>query len=150
LAAAKRLLLEGWPHHLAALKANPRNPTYRQVYGNHLNVLAQVHAGLLEQEDAVRTAETRRDLTWNAPADAYDAACLLNLCIPSSPITRSWTTSSANKLPNSTAARQCSSSQCGEKGFKDVVHLKSDTDLNPLHQREDFQKLVVELEGKGK
>src|SRR5262249_50426701 len=81
-AAAKRLLLEGRPHHLAALKANPRHPTYRQSYRYHLNVLTGTHAGLLEQEDAVRTAETCRDLGWNALADAYDAACFLSLCVP--------------------------------------------------------------------
>jgi hypothetical protein len=33
------------------------------------------------------------------------------------------------------------------KGFKDVPHVKKDTDLDPLRQREDFQKLVAELEG---
>ena len=81
-AAAKRLLLEGRPHHLAALKANPRQPTYRQYYRAHLGQLTEVHAGLLEQEDAVRTAETCRDLGWNAPADAYDAACMLSQCVP--------------------------------------------------------------------
>src|SRR5262249_31110604 len=79
-AAAKRLLLDGQPHHLAALKANPRDPTYRQFYRNHLAALAAAHAGLLEQEDAVRTAETCRDLGWDAPADAYEAACYLSLC----------------------------------------------------------------------
>jgi hypothetical protein len=36
------------------------------------------------------------------------------------------------------------------KGYRDVVHLKKDTDLDSLRQREDFQMLVVELEGKGK
>src|SRR5262249_10444916 len=35
-AAAKRPLLEGRPHHLAALKAHPRHPTYRQFYRVHL------------------------------------------------------------------------------------------------------------------
>jgi serine/threonine protein kinase/Tfp pilus assembly protein PilF len=82
LTAAKRLLLEGRPHHLAALKANPRHPTYRQFYRNHLRLLIEVYAGLLEQADAVRTAETYRDLGWDAPADAYDAASLLSRCIP--------------------------------------------------------------------
>src|SRR5262249_14732699 len=43
-AVAKRLLLEGRPHHLATLKANPRHPTYRQFYRNHLKVLTAVHA----------------------------------------------------------------------------------------------------------
>ena len=36
------------------------------------------------------------------------------------------------------------------KGYKDVPHMKKDPDLDPLRQREDFQKLVAELEGKGK
>jgi tetratricopeptide (TPR) repeat protein len=81
-AEARRLLLDGRPHHLAALKASPRHPTYRHYYREHLRVLTQVHAGLLEQADAVRTAETCRDVGWNAPADAYDAACFLSQCIP--------------------------------------------------------------------
>jgi hypothetical protein len=36
------------------------------------------------------------------------------------------------------------------KGYKNVAHLKKDTDLDPLPQRDDCQKLVAELEGKGK
>ena len=35
------------------------------------------------------------------------------------------------------------------KGYRDVAHMKKDTDLDPLRQREDFQKLIAELEGKG-
>jgi hypothetical protein len=35
-------------------------------------------------------------------------------------------------------------------GYKDVAHMKKDTDLAPLRQREDFRKLVAELEEKGK
>jgi hypothetical protein len=81
-AAARHVLLEGWPHHLAALKANPRHPTYRQFYRNYLSALTGVLAGQLEQQDAVRTAEDCRDLGWNAPADAYDAACFLSQCVP--------------------------------------------------------------------
>ena len=36
------------------------------------------------------------------------------------------------------------------KGYKDVAHMKKDTDLDPLRKREDFQKFVAELEGKRK
>jgi hypothetical protein len=36
------------------------------------------------------------------------------------------------------------------KGYKDAAHVKKDTDLDPLRQREDFKKLITELEGKGK
>jgi tetratricopeptide (TPR) repeat protein len=148
-AAAKQLLMDGRPHHLAALQVNPRNPIYRQFYRNHLSVLTEVHAGLLEQEDAVRTAEACRDLGWNAPVDAYDAACFLSLCIP--------IVAKHDKLDDKQrkeaaqfygdAAMKLLREAVG-KGWKDVAHMKKDTDLDPLRQREDFQKLVAELEGK--
>jgi tetratricopeptide (TPR) repeat protein len=151
LAAAKRLLLEGRPHHLAALKANPRNPGYRQSYHNHLGLLTLVHAGLLEKEDAIRTAETRRDLGWDAPVDAYDAACCLSLCIP--------IVARHDKLDDKQRkeAAQFYGDQAMKrlreavgKGWRNVTHMRKDPDLIPLRPREDFQKLLAELEGKGK
>jgi hypothetical protein len=33
------------------------------------------------------------------------------------------------------------------KGHNDVAHMKKDTALDPLRQREHFQMLVAELEG---
>jgi serine/threonine protein kinase len=150
-AAAKRLLLEGRPHHLAALKANPRQPDFRRSYRSHLIAMTQLHAGMLEQEDAIRTAETCRDLGWNAPDDAYDAACLLSLCVP--------VVVKHDKLD--AKQRKAAAQFYGDaamkflrdavsKGYKDVMQMKTDTDLDPLRQREDFKKLLAELEGKGK
>jgi serine/threonine protein kinase len=150
-AAAKRLLLEGRPHHLATLKANPRHPTYRQFYRKHLKVLTEVHAGLLEKDEAVRTAEARRDLGWDPPADAYDAAGFLSGCIPIAAKhqklddrqreeSAQFYTNAALKLLRDAVS----------KGYQDVAHIKKDTDLDPLRPRDDFQKLVAQLEGKGK
>jgi hypothetical protein len=34
------------------------------------------------------------------------------------------------------------------KGYKDAAHMKKDSDLDPLRKRDDFQKLLAELEGK--
>jgi tetratricopeptide (TPR) repeat protein len=150
-AAAQRLLLEGRPHHLAALKANPRNPTYRQFYRAHLAALTPLHAGLLEQQDAVRTAETCRDLGWDAPGDAYDAACGLSLCVP--------IVAKHDKLDDKQrkeAAQFYADAAMKllrvavSTGYKDVALMKKDSDLDPLRRREDFQKLIAELEGKGK
>jgi eukaryotic-like serine/threonine-protein kinase len=148
-AAAKRLLLEGRPHHLAALKTNPRHPIYRHYYRNHLNALTRVHAGLLEQEDAARTAETCRDLGWDAVADAYNAACFLSRCIPIVAKHDKLDDKQRNEAVQfyGDAAMKLLR-EAVSKGFKDVVHMKKDADLNPLRQREDFQKLVAELEGK--
>src|SRR5262249_39690749 len=146
-AAAKRLLLEGRPHHLTALKANPRHPSYRQFYRRHLAVLIAVHAGLLEPDDAVRTAETCRDLGWNAPADAYDAACLLSLCVP---IMAEHDDLDATRRKEAAqfygdAAMKLLRDAVG-KGYKDVAHMKKDPDLDPLRRRDDFRTLVAELE----
>jgi serine/threonine protein kinase len=150
-AAAKRLLLEGRPHHLAALKANDRDPSYRQFYRSHLGMLTAAHAALLEPEEAVRTAETCRDLRWDAPRDAYDAACAMSQCVPivakqerlgdgQRQEARRFYGDAAMKLLRDAVS----------KGFKDVAHMTKDTDLDPLRSREDFQKFVAELEGKGK
>jgi len=150
-AAAKRLLLEGRPHLLAALKANPRHPGYREFYRRHLAVLTAAHAGLLEPEEAVRTAETCRDLGWDARADAYDAACFLSLCVP--------IVAKHDKL-DATQRKEAAQfygdaamkllRDALSKGYKGLAHMKKDTDLDPLRQRDDFRKLVAELEGKGK
>jgi serine/threonine protein kinase len=149
-AAAERFLLEGKPHHLAALKASPRHPTYRKFYRSHLSVLTGVHAGLLKKEDAVRTAETRRDLGWNPPADAYAAACFLSQCVP---IVAKHDKLSDRQRKEAVQfygdAAMKLLREAVSKGFKDVKQMKKDTDLNPLRQREDFQKLVAQLEGKG-
>jgi tetratricopeptide (TPR) repeat protein len=146
-ASSKRLLLEGQPHHLAALNANPRNPTHRQYYHNHLSALTSVHAGLLEQEDAVRTAEARRDLGWDAPADAYNAACLLSLCIPIVAKHAKLDEKQRHEAAQFYADAAMKLLRAAvSKGFEDAAHMKKDTDLDPLHPREDFQKLIAELE----
>jgi serine/threonine protein kinase/predicted RNA polymerase sigma factor len=149
-AAAKRLLLEGHPHHLAALKAKPRHPAYRQFYRNHLSVLTEVQAGLLEQADAVRTALIRRDLGWNAPADAYDAAWFLSRCIAI--VARHDQLDDKQRKEAAQfyadAALKLLRDAVG-KGYKDVMRMKKDPALAPLRRREDFKKLLTELEGKG-
>ena len=149
--AAKWELLEGRRHHLAALKATTRHPSYLLYYRYHLHLLTEVYAGLLKQEDAVHTAETCRGLGWDAPANAYDAACFLSRCVP--------VVAKHDKLDDERRkeAAQFYSDvamkllrDAVSKGYKNVALLQKDTDLDPLRQREDFQKLIAELEGKGK
>ena len=38
--------------------------------------------------------------------------------------------------------------QAAQKGFRDIAHLKKDTDLDGLRQRTDFQQVLVDLEAK--
>jgi hypothetical protein len=92
-----------------------------------------------------------RDLGWDPPADAYDAAGFLSGCIPIAAKhqklgdqqrkeSAQFYTDAALKLLRDAVSR----------GYKDVAHMKKDTDLDRLRQRDDFQKLVAELELKGK
>lgn len=151
LAAAKRLLLEGRPHHQAALQANPRNPTYRRFCREHLRLLTEVHAGLLEQEEAVRAAETCRELAWEPPADTVDAAGFLSRCISiveehaklnvaQRQLAAAFYADAALKLLRAAVGQ----------GFKDAAKLRADPAFAPLQANVDFQKLLADLEAKGK
>ncbi|MCX7699610.1 MAG: tetratricopeptide repeat protein, partial [Gemmataceae bacterium] len=146
LVAAKGLLEEGQPHHVAALKANPRHPTYRRFYRNHLNVLTTVHAGLLQHDEAIRIAGLRRDLGWNPAIDAYDAASFLCECIPI--VTQS---DQLDEVRRRQAGDMYADEamkllqHAVEKGFDDIQRLKSQPLFGPLHGRKDFHELLGRL-----
>jgi tetratricopeptide (TPR) repeat protein len=148
-AAAKGYLVEAGPHHAAALKANPRHPAYRQFYRNNLWALTRAHAGLLEPAEAVRAAETIRDLGWDPPANAYDAAGALCLCIP---VVAKHDDLDADQRKQAVRFYGDEAMKllrgAVNKGFGDVKHLKRDGIFAPLRRREDFRKLVAGLEGK--
>jgi len=40
--------------------------------------------------------------------------------------------------------------QAVAKGYNDPAHLKQDTDLTALREREDFKKLLAQVEAQGK
>ena len=92
-----------------------------------------------------------RDLGWDPPGNAYDAACALALCVP---IVREDQQLDVTKRE---AAIQFFADEAMKmllaavsKGFKNRQQMMEDTDLAPLRGREDFQKLIAELDGKGK
>jgi hypothetical protein len=85
------------------------------------------------------------------PRDAYTAACLLAGCarlvaqdeqLPESKRTELVTTYGDRALA---ALRQAV-----EKGAKEVAQIKKDPSLDPLRQREDFHRLLAEVEAKQK
>ncbi|MCS6975661.1 MAG: tetratricopeptide repeat protein, partial [Gemmatales bacterium] len=147
LAGAKQRLLAGRPHHLAALAADPRRQDYRQFYHNHLRLLAEVHASLLEREDVLRLTSVRRDVGWHPASDAYSAACTLCRCCD---IVEKHDMLDAEQQQ---AARQFYADHAMamlrdavSKGFRDAKRLRQDPALAPLRDRQDFQALLAELE----
>jgi serine/threonine protein kinase/tetratricopeptide (TPR) repeat protein len=145
--AAKARLEEALPHNEAALKASPGNPNYRQFYRTNLGALIQTNAGLGDAPEAKHVAHKLRDLGWAPPRDAYDAACALAGCVPI-------------VQKNQKAGREDRDMQAAvygdeamtilreavAKGFKNAAHMKQDKDLDPLRGREDFKKLLAELD----
>jgi serine/threonine-protein kinase len=81
----------------------------------------------------------------------YDLACVFAL-----------SSAAARKDPKlSEAERVRVTDDCGTKamaalrqavqnGYRDAAHMKADTDLDALRHREDFKKLLAQLQGKGK
>ena len=109
--------------------------------------LVIAHAGLLDQGDAIHVAEKIRDVGWDPPVNAYDAACSLSLCIP---IVQKNPTASQEERDKQKAFYGDGAMKmlrdAVAKGFKDTGQMKQDKDLDPLRGREDFKKLLAELE----
>jgi serine/threonine protein kinase/tetratricopeptide (TPR) repeat protein len=145
--AGKAYLDDALAHHQAALEADTRNSVYRQGFKMHLSVLVHANAGLQDQATAVQAAQKLRDLGWDLPGDAYDAGCALAICIP--------VVQKDDRLDP--AKRQAAAQFYGDQamamlrtavanGYKDAAQIKKDTDLVALRDREDFRKLLAEVE----
>ncbi len=93
-----------------------------------------------QHADAAATADRLAALEPGSAGHFYDAACGYSLCAGAVGA-GNWA------LREKYAARAVELlRQAVRAGFKDVAHVKRDSDLEPLRQRRDFQKLVQELE----
>ena len=94
-------------------------------------------------------ARTIRDLGWDPPGNAYDAAIGLIQCVA--------IVETHEQLDDegrrAAVQHYCDSAlallrEAVTKGFKNTAILKKELLHKHLHAREDYQKLVVELESK--
>ncbi len=146
-AAARQWVDEALPYCQTALQANPQQRDYRWYYRNNLVELTQSCAGQGDRPAALAAATKRRDLGWDPATDAYEAACMLARCVP---IVEKTDTLDATKRQ---AEMQFYADQAIAmlrdaviKGYKNIEHMKKDKDLDPLRGREDFEKLMAELQ----
>jgi serine/threonine protein kinase/tetratricopeptide (TPR) repeat protein len=147
--AAKARLSEAGPHNEAALKANPRHPDYQQCYRSNLGVLIRVNAGLGDRAAAQQAARKLRDFGGGPPGNAYEAARYLALCIP---IVRRDDRASREERDRQAAfygdEAMAMLRAAVARGRGDAAHVGADPALAPLHERDDFQKLLAELKAK--
>jgi eukaryotic-like serine/threonine-protein kinase len=103
--------------------------------------------------DAVATADKLHDLPPGGPLQLYNAACGYALCVgavaPGKP-TEQLSADEKAARERYAARAVAVLREAVAKGYKDVAHLKKDTDLDPLRGRDDFKKLLAELEAKSK
>jgi serine/threonine protein kinase/Flp pilus assembly protein TadD len=99
----------------------------------------KAHVLRKEHDKAVAAADLLASQARDAE-DLYGAACAFALCVPLAP---------ADEIRDKHAVRAVGLlQQALGKGFKEVNKLKTDADLNALRQRDDFRRLVRELEQK--
>jgi serine/threonine-protein kinase len=147
LGPARRLLEESLPHHQAALRADPRHPSYRGVYRLNRMVHAETLLALGRHAEAAAAAEQLLQAAVNPMADAYDAGCYLARCVPLAQKDGQLPPARQQELVKSYGDRALAAlRQAVRHGYRDAAHMKRDADLDPLRERADFQALVREVE----
>jgi len=115
-------------------KAIELSPTAQQPGLRAPRAISRLQAGQVA-EAVAEVAELTKTPSWPAP-QWYDFACVY--AVASGKV--------ADKK-DEYAKRAVELLQKAVKaGFKDVAHMKEDTDLDPLRNRDDFKKLMAELE----
>jgi serine/threonine protein kinase/tetratricopeptide (TPR) repeat protein len=148
---ARRLLEEGVPYHRAALKVLPRHPGYRFFYRNNRWRMTETLLELKDHAAAAETAGQFLDSAVDPPRDAYTAACLLAGCVRLAAQDEHLPEGKRQELAATYGDRALAAlRRAVERGFKDAARMKEDSSLEPLHPREDFQKLLAGLAAKQK
>jgi serine/threonine-protein kinase len=146
---AKKLLDSARPHHEAALKADSRNMKYKGHYRNYLLVLSDSRLGLGDHAVAAITAGKLAQLALDPKEDCYASASVFSRCAPLGEKDTKLSESKRKELVKAYADQAMGMlRQAVKAGFKDAAQIKKDTGLDPLRGREDFKKLIAELERK--
>jgi serine/threonine protein kinase/tetratricopeptide (TPR) repeat protein len=148
-AAALEFVEKARPHNKAALKANPKNPKYRQAYQLNLRALAWARFGLADHARLATTAEDLARFGFKPATDAFNAALYLCLCVTLAEKDSQLASDKRTELAQYYTERALLMlRQAIARGFKDTPSLKKHRDLNPLRGRQEFKKLLAELEEK--
>jgi tetratricopeptide (TPR) repeat protein len=122
--------LEDWD------KAVELSPPQEQPGVRASRATTRVNAGQVA-EAVADVAELTKTATWDA-GQWYDFACVYALA----------SGKSADKKKEYADRAMDLLRQAVKAGWNDAAHMQKDTDLDPLRGREDFRKLLAELEKK--
>lgn len=148
-AGACRLFEDALPYHDAALKANSHHPDYRNFYRINRWRMAEALLGLKDHAAAAVTARQFLEMKVEPARDAYTAACLLADCVRVATKDDGLAEGQRQQAIATYGASAVAALRLAvEKGAKEVTQLPTDARLAPLRQREDFQKLLAELQAR--
>jgi tetratricopeptide (TPR) repeat protein len=112
------------------------SPKQEQPWFRALRATSKLNAGQVA-EAVAEVAELRKLPGWNA-GQLYDFACVYSVASGKIADKKGEYADTAVELLQKTV----------KAGWNDHAHMKTDADLDPLRERDDFQKLLAELEAK--
>jgi serine/threonine protein kinase/tetratricopeptide (TPR) repeat protein len=140
------LLQEAIAHHEIALKAAPRNPSYRDVYRQTLGLLA--HSLVKAGDHAAAAAATARflDIGVDPVNDPYEVACLLSQCASLAEKDAKLSPKERKQTSESYANRAIQLlGSALNNGFKGLSRFREDRALDPLRSRKEFKDLLAQF-----
>jgi serine/threonine protein kinase/tetratricopeptide (TPR) repeat protein len=150
-APAVALLEQARAHRQAALKDSPGNAIYRQNYREDLMALAESFIALADHVRLAATAEELSGIAYEPANDNYNAACFLCRCVKLAEQDGQLAEAKRSEYSQNYADRAMAVlRQAVARGYTDAAHMKEDSDLEPLRAREDFKKLLADLESNAK
>jgi serine/threonine protein kinase len=145
--AATAVLEKVRTHLQAALDARPTERAFRQSYRDYLVSLAQSQLGLGDHYKVAATGGELASFGYEPPKDTYNAACLLARCVTLADKDAALPQARRQELAQSYSQQaMVLLHQAVAKGFNDLALMEKDTDLESLRSKEEFRKLLAELE----
>jgi tetratricopeptide (TPR) repeat protein len=126
-----------------------RDPDGSTAEVSVLTFLTRTLVNLGDHAAASPCADRLATLAGPQGSNAYDAGCYLARCSTLATIDETIPAEARSVLANEYAGRAVKHLQAAvSRGFRDQKAYATDTDLNPLRDRDDFKKLVADLEVK--
>ena len=143
---ARRLLEEALLYSQVAVEADPGNIDYLALlyenYGQQVNVFLKLrdHAGAAAAADTAEPAS-------HTPEAIYEFACAYAACVKLAGEDTKLSEAKRQELRKSYGDQAMNAlRRAVQFGYKDVANLKKDKLLDPLRERDDFKKLLADLE----
>jgi tetratricopeptide (TPR) repeat protein len=148
---ARELLERAVEIQRAALKSDPKNSTYRTFLRNHHANLAGVLAELRLHAETARAAVELPLVFSEGPAEYIRAAQFLSLCVRAAERDEALSAERRQDLMRNYGDQALGLLREGvARGYTNAAALKNLPVLEPIRSREDFKKMLEELEAKPK